>query len=77
MDSIEGIKNGKVLLTIQLVNYSLMLTFIREINTVQSVINIFNNLYEKLGQKSFKKLFCLLLSDLDTESDCLKRLKII
>jgi IS30 family transposase len=67
MDSVEGAKGGKVLLTIHFVNCSLMLAFIRERNTAQSVIDIFNDLYEKLGHKDFKRLFPLLLTDLGVE----------
>lgn len=42
IDSVEGIKGGKVLLTIHFVNCSFMLAFIREHNDAQSVIDIFN-----------------------------------
>ena len=64
MDSVEGNKGGKVLLTIHFVNCSLILAFIRERNKAQSVIDIFNDLYEKLGHKDFKRLFPLLLTNL-------------
>lgn len=67
MDSVEGTKGGKVLLTIHFVNCSLMLAFIRERNTAQSVIDIFNDLYEKLGHEDFKRLFPILLTDLGQE----------
>ncbi len=67
MDSVEGTKGGKVLLTIHFVNCSLMLAFIRERNTAQSVIDVFNNLYEKLGPEDFKRLFPLCLCDNGTE----------
>jgi IS30 family transposase len=67
MDSVEGTKGGKVLLTIHFVNCSLMLAFIRERNTAQSVIDVFNNLYEKLGKNAFKKLFPVLLTDRGAE----------
>ena len=42
MDSVEGIKGGKVLLTIHFVNCSFMLVFLRDYNDAQSVIDIFN-----------------------------------
>ena len=57
MDSVEGIKGGKVLLTIHFVNSSFMLAFIRPHNDAQSVIDIFNNLENLLGIETFKKLF--------------------
>ena len=46
MDTVEGIKGGKVLLTIHFVNTSFMLAFIREHNDSQSVIVIFNKIQE-------------------------------
>ena len=49
MDTIEGRKGGKVLLTIHFVTCSFMLAFIREHNDAQSVIDIFNNLQSILG----------------------------
>ncbi len=67
MDSVEGTKGGKVLLTIHFVNCSLMLAFIRDRNTAQSVIEIFNDLYGKLGHNDFKKLFPVILTDLGAE----------
>ncbi|MDC7248761.1 MAG: hypothetical protein PQJ49_02450 [Sphaerochaetaceae bacterium] len=67
MDSVEGTKGGKVLLTIHFVNCSLMLAYIRDRNTAQSVIDIFNNLYEKLGHEDFKRLFPLCLGDNGSE----------
>lgn len=67
MDSVEGIKGGKVLLTLHFVNCSLMLAFIRDHNDAQSVIDIFNNLNEILGIETFKKLFPLLLTDNGSE----------
>jgi len=40
-----------------------MLAFIRDTNTSQSVIDIFNMLYTKLQPDVFKKLFQVLLGD--------------
>ena len=45
MDSVEGRKGGKVLLTIYFRNSSLMLAFIRDNNTAKSVTEIFDWLY--------------------------------
>ena len=45
MDSVEGRKGGKVLLTIYFRNSSLMLAFIRDNNTAKSVTKIFDWLY--------------------------------
>lgn len=67
MDSVEGKKGGKVLLTIHFVNCSFMLAFIREHNDAQSVIDIFNDLYKKLGIDKFKGLFPIILTDNGSE----------
>ena len=67
MDTVEGIKGGKVLLTIHFVNCSFMLAFIREHNDAQSVIDIFNYLQEILGIDKFKELFILILTDNGSE----------
>ena len=63
MDSVEGRKGGKILLTLHFVNCSFMLAFIREHNDAQSVIDIFNNLQKILGIDKFKELFVLILTD--------------
>lgn len=63
MDSVEGRKGGKILLTLHFVNCSFMLAFIREHNDAQSVIDIFNSLQEILGTDKFKELFVLILTD--------------
>lgn len=67
IDSVEGRKGGKVLLTIHFVKTELMLAFIREHNDSKSVSNIFNLLYEKLGYESFNKVMPILLGDNGSE----------
>ena len=67
MDSVEGKKGGKVLLTIHFVNCSFMLAFIREHNDAQSVIDVFNYLQKILGINKFKELFVLILTDNGSE----------
>ena len=67
MDSVEGIKGGKVLLTIHFVSCSFMLAFIRNHNDAESVINIFNYLEKILGIEKFKKLFVIILTDNGSE----------
>lgn len=67
MDSVEGKKGGKVLLTLHFVNCSFMLAFIREHNDAQSVIDIFNDLQKILGIDKFKELFVLILTDNGSE----------
>ena len=67
MDTVEGIKGGKVLLTLHFVNCSFMLAFIRDHNDAQSVIDIFDMLENVLGLELFKKMFPLILTDNGTE----------
>lgn len=67
MDTVEGIKSGKVLLTIHFTDSQFMLAFIRDANTSQSVIDIFEELYEKLGSNVFQALFPVILTDNGSE----------
>ena len=67
MDTVEGIKGGKVLLTIHFVNCSFMLAFLREHNDSKSVIDIFNMIEEKIGIDLFKNLFVVILTDNGSE----------
>ena len=67
MDSVEGKKGGKVLLTLHFVVPQLMLAFLRDANTSQSVIDVFNDLDQALQPEAFKQLFQVILGDNGTE----------
>ena len=67
MDSVEGKKGGKVLLTIFFSNSELMLAFIRDHNTARSVTEIFNSLDTILGREAFQDLFPVILTDRGSE----------
>lgn len=67
MDSVIRSRGGKVLLTVYFVNVSLMLGFLRDVNTSKSVIDIFDGLYEKLGGRDFQRLFPVVLTDNGSE----------
>lgn len=67
IDTVEGRKGGKVLLTIHFVETSFMLAFIREHNDAQSVIDVFNSLQDILQIDKFKELFILILTDNGSE----------
>lgn len=67
MDSVEGCKGGKVLLTIFFTQSDLMLMYLRNRNTSQSVIDIFNNIDEILGREVFIRLFPVILTDNGSE----------
>ena len=67
MDSVIGRIGGKVLLTLMFKSCDLMLAFIRDRNTSQSVIGIFNWLYTILERDLFCTLFPALLGDNGSE----------
>lgn len=67
MDSVIGTVGGKVLLTIHFPDVSFMMAFLRDANTSQSVIDIFDYLYVKLGRELFEKLFPVILTDRGSE----------
>ena len=67
MDSVIGKVGGKVLLTLFLTNCDLLLAFIRERNTAQSVIDVFRSLRETLGADVFSRMFPVILTDNGSE----------
>ena len=67
LDSVEGVKGGKVLLTIHFVKAEMMLAYLRDHNDSLSVIDIFNRLYGLLGHDIFVNLFQLCLPDNGSE----------
>lgn len=66
LDTVEGRKVGKVLLTIFFRNCDLQLMYLRESNTSASVTEVFTQIRNILDDDS-KKVFPLLLSDRGTE----------
>jgi len=67
MDSVEGVKGGKVLLTLHFLESQFMLAFIRNANTSLSVIDTFERLYGALRPDSFQALFPVVLTDNGSE----------
>lgn len=67
MDSVIGTKGGKCLLTIHFVESSLMLAFLRDANTSQSVIDVFEYLDQRLGGERFDQLFPVIVTDNGSE----------
>ena len=67
MDSVIGTVGGKCLLTIHFVESSLMLAFLRDANTSQSVIDIYEKLDATLGEKLFDRLFPVIVTDNGSE----------
>ncbi len=67
LDSVEGKKGGKVLLTIHFQNCEMMLALLRDENTAKSVNDIFQFFYDRLGDAEFKHTFQILLADNGSE----------
>ena len=67
IDSVVGRIGGKCLLTLMFKNCDCMLAFLRERNTSQSIINVFDDLYTRLGAEKFQQLFPALLGDNGSE----------
>ena len=67
MDTVEGIKGGKVLLTFLFRSSRLMLAFILYEKTQKEVLRIFNMLELELGTELFEKTFPIILTDNGTE----------
>ena len=67
MDTVEGTKGGKVLLTLMFRNCSLMLAFLLESKTQEEVNRVFNYLTNMMGNEKFKRLFPVILTDNGSE----------
>jgi len=67
MDSVIGTVGGKVILSLYFQESSMLLLYLRERNTAQSVIDIFNRLDHVLGRDLFRRLFPVLLTDNGSE----------
>ena len=67
MDSLEGVKGGRVLLTVHFVKTEFMLAFIRDRNTAASVHSIIERIYEILTPEVFSELFPVILTDNGSE----------
>ena len=67
LDSVEGKKGGKVLLTIHFVKCEMMLAFLRDANTAKSVADVFDSLYQGLGDTEFENIFRVCLADNGSE----------
>ena len=67
MDTVEGKKGGKVLLTMLFRNSKLMLAFLLDDKTSNSVLKAFNWLEDILGNELFEKTFPIILTDNGTE----------
>lgn len=67
MDTVEGKKGGKVLLTLMFRNCSFMLAFLLDSKTQEEVQRVFDNLTQMLGAELFQTLFPIILTDNGSE----------
>ena len=67
IDTVEGKRGGKVLLTIHFVKAEFMLAFLRDANDSQSVIDAFERLYLELRSDIFMEIMPVLLGDNGSE----------
>ena len=67
MDTVEGKKGGKVLLTIHFVDTSFMLMLLRDANDSKSVTQWFRWIYDAVGAEDYKTLLPVLLTDNGSE----------
>lgn len=63
MDTVEGIKGGKVFLTMMFRRCSLMLIFLLESKTQIEVEQVFDNITNAIGVDAFNKMFQVVLTD--------------
>lgn len=76
MDTVEGLKGGKVFLTMMFRNCSLMLIFLLESKTQAEVLRIFDELTTSIGTETFNKMFQIILTDGGSEFQDPSRLEI-
>lgn len=67
MDTVEGKKGGKVLLTLLFRNTKFMLAFLLNSKSSKEVLNVFNWLENELGNYLFERMFPIILTDNGTE----------
>ena len=67
MDTVEGKKGGKVLLTLNFNCCGLMLAFLRDRNTAETVNGIFDMLESLLGLEAFRRMFPVIKTDNGSE----------
>ena len=76
MDTVEGKKGGKVILTLMFTNCNLQLGFLREHNDAISVTRAFGELRKVLTDEEFDTLFPVILTDRGTEFSDPKKIEV-
>ena len=77
MDTVEGRKGGKVLLTIHFADTSFMLMFLRDANDSRSITECFRWVYDAIGSAEYRTLFPVLLTDNGSEFSDPDKIEII
>ncbi len=67
MDTVEGIKGGKVFLTLLFRQSKFMLIYLMDKKTMECVEEAFKNIKEILGKERYKKVFEVILTDNGSE----------
>ena len=67
MDTVEGIKGGKVFLTLLFRNSNFMLIFLMKSKTMDEVEKVFINIKKHIGIENFKRIFEVILTDNGSE----------
>ena len=75
MDTVEGRKGGKVLLTLLIREYNFMIIRLLSDKTAESVIKEFDKLEDIMGTTVFKKIFKVILTDNGSEFSNPERLE--
>ena len=63
MDTVEGVKGGKVFLTLLFRQSKFMLIYLMDNKTMECVEKAYNNIKQILGIEKFKKIFEVILTD--------------
>lgn len=67
MDTVEGVKGGKVFLTLLFRQYNFMLIFLMDNKTMECVEQVFIHIRKLIGNDEFKRLFEVILTDNGSE----------
>lgn len=63
MDTIEGVKGGKVILSLKIVNIQFQFYFLLENKTTQCVVDKLNEIQHIIGLENYKRIFGIILTD--------------
>lgn len=67
MDTVEGVKGGKVCLSLKVVKLQLQFYFLMENKAAATIVNTLNNIQSIIGIDNYKKIFGIILTDNGSE----------